>query len=388
MKLIKREQFYWDFNKTGKIPSCYEKIFFNNKEYVNTRATEYFEKIIYVSLVPNYLNCTLVNNQDYNQKKITHNGKEGAGILIDGIYTTDSFLQKFTKRKHRTNVNRAINRLQESFNITYEYNFGSITEEKYNILLMELSNMLEKRFQEKNMENMFLKEWELHTEDLFNLINQKKASLFVTYHDSKPISISLNKHIKNSILVALTNAYDSDYAKFSLGHLNNYLRLDWCLENKYLFLDLGLGKLDYKMNWCNLSYDCEYHLYSKKGSLIAKGIMIVEIGKIKLKNYLKKIKILEILENIKSLVKKTEVPKMLDNPLYNYEILSNLQVFEEVNLKEININNSEFKSIRKPIYDYLHTQKLHVDTIKTYESVTEKNTFFCKVGKHAIKISK
>ena len=388
MKHIKREQFIWNFQNQEIIPSCYENVFFNNTTYTNENATASPEPVLYVSLVPTYLNYTLVNQEQYNQKKISHKGKDGAGMLIDGDYTVDSYLQKFTKRQLRVNLKRAITRLEEAFNITYEYNFGFITEEKYLFLLSELKSMLEKRFLEKNMENMFLKDWELHTKELFNLINSKKASFFVIYSDEKPISISLNMHIKNSILFAKTNAYDTDYAKFSLGHLDNYLLLGWCLENKYHFLDLGFGIMDYKMKWCNLFYDFEYHIYSKKGSVIANSITSFEATKIKLKNTIKTYKIRERLQNVTTSIKKKEVLIEDSEANDNQETLVATTDFNDTDLKEINLKNEAYKSIRQPIYDYLYTNKLHIDAIKTYAVVTEENSFVFKVGEDFIKIKK
>ncbi|CAH8286193.1 acetyltransferase (GNAT) family protein [Mariniflexile fucanivorans] len=387
MKYVKREQFIWNFQNRELIPSCYEKVFFNSANYKNENTSNSTEPVIYVSLVPTYLKYTLINDADYTQKKIIHKGKSGAGILIDGDYTVDSYLQKFTKRQLRVNLKRAITRLEESFNITYEYNFGTITKEKYNNLLFELRSMLEKRFQEKNIENMFLREWELHTKDLFNLINNKKASLFVIYHSEKPISISLNMHIKNSILFAKINAYDTDFAKFSLGHLDNYLLLGWCLDNKYHFLDLGFGILDYKMKWCNVFYDFEYHIYSKKGSLITKGISFFEVSKIKLKNHIKRLKIQEHLLNLKSFLKKPKKVIYQPKPKYKLKTVTAKESLNEKELKEINIKNEAYKSIRKPIYNYLYSNKLHIDTIKTYILITEDNCFVFKTKKNIIKIN-
>lgn len=386
MKHIKRDQFIWDFQNHETIPNCYKKVLLNETVFTNETARANPEPVLYVSLVPTYLDYVLVNHNAYHHKKISHKGKDGAGMLLNGENTVDSYLQKFAKRQLRINLKRAITRLEESFNITYEYNFGSITNEKCQFLLTEMRHLLENRFQEKNMENMFLKEWELHTANLEALIRAKKASLFVVYDEEKPISISLNVHIKNSILFSKSNAYDTDYAKFSLGHLDNYLLLKWCLENNYQFLDLGFGIMDYKIKWCNLFYNFDYHIYSKKGSFLATGIAILETTKIKLKNGIKTFKIRERLRHIKSIAIKTKETETATMPRYKQEILSASEAFQETDLMEINIKDTEYKAIRQPIYDYLYAQKMHLNTIKTYK--VEENTFLCKTGEHLIKITR
>ncbi|MFD0988642.1 GNAT family N-acetyltransferase [Mariniflexile jejuense] len=386
MKHIKKEQFIWDFQNKEIIPSCYENVFFNNTTYKNELSLANKEKIVYVSLVPSYINYTLVNQEDYNQKKIQHIGKDGAGILIDGNYTTDTYLQKFTSKKLRINLKRGKTRLEESFNIKYECNFGSITADKYNFLLSELRIMLEKRFKEKNIENMFLKEWDLHTTNLYSLINTKKASLFVIYSDEKPISITINNHILNSILYSKTNAFDTDYSKFGLGQIDNYILLDWCLKNNYHFLDLGFGILEYKKKWCNLFYNYEYHLYTKKGSLTASSIALMESFKIKFKNNLKIFKIDKVLQSIKFIFKKTPIEKNNSSPVETLEVKTKSDEINDDFLKNINIKNKKFKALRQPIYNYLYNSKLHVDTIETYEVTNQKNTYIVKAEEDIIKI--
>lgn len=376
MKHIKREQFIWEFQNKELIPSCYKNVRINNLNYNNENALGNTKKVVYVSLVPTYANCTLVNEDQYHLKKIKHEGKDGAGILIDDNYTVDSYLKKITRPKLQSNLRRAKARLEESFNISYKVYYGSISHEACDFLLKELHGMLTTRFNQKNEENMFLKEWKQQTNNFFNLINAKKASLFVIYNDDKPINISLNTHVKNNIFIAKANGFDTDYTKFSLGHIDIYFLLDWCLKNNYHFLDLGFGILDYKKKWCNLFYDFEYHLYTKKGSIVAKSIALMEEIKIKLKNSLKSFK-----------------PATQKTDHYNQNTrLNKPQKFCENNtidmeyLKYVDIKNNEYKHIRQPIYNYLYHSKLHVDTIKTYKVTNQKNTYIIKNEENIVKI--
>ena len=78
-------------------------------------------------------------------------------------------------------------------------------------------------------------EWDDNIKNLHALINQKKASLFVIYDGDRPISISLNRHINNSILFSETHSYDVEYSKYGLGHVDNYMLLNWCINNNFDF---------------------------------------------------------------------------------------------------------------------------------------------------------
>ncbi|MFB9057596.1 GNAT family N-acetyltransferase [Mariniflexile ostreae] len=388
MKHIRREQFIWDFLNQGVIPVCYEKVSINHTDYLNKDAKATQNQVLYVSLVPTYLNYKLVNHDLYNSLKVVHKGKDGAGIFIDGPYTIDAYLEKFTKKQLRINLKRAISRLETSFNISYEYNFGDISEEKCDFLLSELRAMLIKRFSEKKTENMFLREWDMHTKNLAKQINNKKASLFVIYSDKSPISISLNVHINDTMLMAKTNAYDTAYSKFSLGHLDNYILLDWCLKNNYNVLDLGFGIMEYKMKWCNVFYNFEYHIYYKKHSILAKAIAAIEVKKIQLKNKIKTLNIKERVLRLKSFLKTPEQTEVTPfRPSYVLEVVASNDQYKASDLKNIDITSPAFDVLKQPVYEYLYSNQLHMDSISVYKIVNEAHSYILKTGSNLIKIN-
>ena len=76
MKHIKRDQFIWDFQNHETIPNCYEKVLLNETVFTNETARANPEHVLYVSLVPTYLDYVLVNHNAYHHKKISHKGKD------------------------------------------------------------------------------------------------------------------------------------------------------------------------------------------------------------------------------------------------------------------------------------------------------------------------
>jgi hypothetical protein len=146
--------------------------------------------------------------------------------------------------------------------------------------------MIIKRFDNKKETHVFMMEWESNTKDLAALIRQNKSSLLVIYDKKKPISISVKRHIDNTILFSETHAYDMDYSKYSLSDLDKYYTLNWCINNHYPFIDLGIGLSYHKKKWANLIYDIQYKIYYKNKA-IARVIALFEIAKIKIKNTLK-----------------------------------------------------------------------------------------------------
>jgi len=387
MQLILRDQFIWEFTRIGKIPAIYKSLCYNDTNFANKAcATTNTANVISMTLFPTFLTPNLVNEENYQLKKINHRNFSGAGVAITNPESVEAFLSKNLKTQIRKNLRRTISRLEESFNISYVYYYGSITQETFEFLLNHLKNLLEKRFGQKNMVNNFLSKWNNNVNGLFELINKKKASLFVVYDEAKPISISVNRHFENTMLFSECNGYDLDYSKFGLGHLDNYLLVKWCIENKYSFLDLGNGVVEYKKRWCNVYYDFEYHVYYKKKSLSAKVIASIEVNKIKMKNLIKQYKVDAFFKSIKDAIKSPSAPSKQTNISFSVNVIDGLSTYDETKLKKLNINLPETAPIRQPIYDYLYLNKIHIDNIIIYDVMDKLNTFLFQSPKETLEI--
>ncbi|WNH10232.1 GNAT family N-acetyltransferase [Thalassobellus suaedae] len=387
---IKREQFLWNYIQNGEFPECYEEVTIQNKSYETKKRIKNSSKtpyVTYVSLFPKFLTPKLSNFDEYALKSVHHYNFNGAGIYInkDKNDVIDTYLNVHFNKKTGNNIKRYINRLETSFNIQYEHNFGYISQEKYNILMFRLKEMLVKRFEQKNTNNHFLKDWNENTKNIYNLINKNKASLFVIYDEQKPISISLNYHKNNTILFGNASTFDIDYIKFGLGHLNNYLRLDWCLQNNYMFLDLGTGITDHKKKWCNTFYDFDYHLFYKKNSILAILILYFEIFKIKIKNIIKSINLVDVILKRISGFNLSKKNKQNSIPQYNIEIIDALSIID-TSLEVINIHSKEYEAIRLPTYNYLYSSKENINEVSVFKIKSKSHTYLIRGKKNTIKI--
>ncbi|MFI1743913.1 GNAT family N-acetyltransferase [Thalassobellus sediminis] len=390
MAYLKKHLFLWTYITKGEIPECYKELAIQSKIYAiknNINNSKKLPLVNTVSLFPKFISPKITCFDEYNLKTIKHYGFEGAGIYIDieKNETIDTYMSSHFKTQLRKNIKRYINRLEKSFDIKYEYNFGNISQSKYDFLMTALKTMLTKRFEQKNMTNIFLKKWDEQIKGLHNSIIKKKASLFVIYDGEKPISISLNYHESNTIFFGHSGSFDIDYIKFGLGHLDNYLQLDWCLKNKYKFLDLGTGILDYKKKWCNTFYDFDYHLFYKKKSILAFIILSFEIFKIKIKNTIKLINPKGVISKIKKILNYKNDFKPNSVPNYNIETIQTQKINKTL-LKEININTTEYQTLRLPIYNYLYTSQENIKDISVYKIENELQTFLVQGKKNTLKV--
>lgn len=390
MAFFVKDQFLWNFfkNSKGLIPKYYEYVNLDSKKCINKSPfTEHSSKIIYISLFPDFFNSKLINQEKYNLIKVPHYGMDGAAMYFNKDYTYETYQKEFIKKSFQKTFRRSIKRLESCFNIRYEFNYGEISEEKCNYLLGCFREMLKRRFEEKETQSVFMSEWESNIKNLTSLINQKKSSLFVIYNDNTPISISLVRHIDKNISFAECHAYNIDYSKFSLGHIDNYLLLNWCINNNVYFLDLGLGNLDYKGKWCNKFYKIEYHIYYKKNDILSKIIVKYEVLKIKLKNFIKKNKIDIFLSKLKTRLNKTK-PKNPNNDIIKYSIeeIEASSLLSKSNLSLINKSDIE-KITYRMLYDFLYSYNEHIDNVSIYKSLTNNSLFFIKGKNNAIQLT-
>lgn len=390
MKHIKREQFIWDFLKKNQIPSLFKNVSLNNTLFINRKfLTEFAEKsplIVNVSLFPTFLEYKLINETFYNTKKINNTNLLGAGISIEPDQTLERYINKTLSAHSRKNINRYKNRLETSFNINYEFYYGQITDDKYDFLISTLFHMLTKRFDEKDIDSTFLLNWDAYTKNLYDLINKKAASLFVIYHNEKPINISLNYHVNHKILFCECGAFDTDYSKFGLGHIDNYVLLKWCIENKYIYLDLGNGVSDYKKKWCNNFYDFQYLIFYKKNSIFAQVLLKTELVKITIKNNLKKIGVDQFYKNLRRFSNKrnTETINLIS---YDLKALNDFELKKYLQTNEVALDLSLYPFLNKPIYDFLYTNVENIDNVSAYKLSNKLNSYIIKGKNNQIEIS-
>ncbi len=264
-----------------------------------------------IKFVPNYFKTDFSNRETFRIKR--YKSVNGYAICLDDYSNVDAYLRNTFQNKGKP-IKRALTRLQNCFEITYKMYHGEIDRENYNFIFGLLKKMIEKRFRQRNEKSHNLAHWDSLFKTGHNLINEKKASLFVIYNGDNPIEISFNYHY-NKILFSYLSSYDIDYYKFSLGQIEIYKQLEWCFQNEYSYFEMGWGDLDYKRRWSNTIYTFEHHLIFQKKSILAFLFAVLEGNKTKLIAYLLAKKVNVHYKKIKGLFKRKEtahqdVPKV------------------------------------------------------------------------------
>lgn len=371
-KSFKKVNFYFDFYEKRVVPDIYWTLYFEDAAdpiYINTSNQSKEKKAKcqwYVKLFPSYFTFQRNNGQPLQLKKIFR--VKGFAIAINNLNGVDHYLRAQFKPNFRTSLRRRLKGLEACFNVQYRMYYGHIGLKEYEFLMQSLHTMLIRRFEQRNDENEALNRWNDYYGSTFSMINKQKASLYVIYDDLRPIQISLSYHHDKIMFLAIPS-YDIDYAKFGLGNLSIAKLLEWCIENNYVMLDMGYGAFDYKVKWCNETYDFEHHLFYKKSSIISQIIVYYITLKTRLINYLLDKNINVLYHQIKDFLLGKK-----KSPLIDYVITENLDDIKEMSsLIKVNpINDSSFRFLRKALYDFAYKYLENVSNIEVFELEANK----------------
>nr|WP_299172507.1 GNAT family N-acetyltransferase [uncultured Allomuricauda sp.] len=372
-KRFKEVGFYYGFFEKRTVPEIYEAL-----SLKNTQKPIYKKSLLdsqtdgnqwFVKLFPSYLDFKRNHRPDLREKRIFRVRGFAINLNTDNV---DAYLKKHFKPNFRTSLRRRFKGLETCFNVRYAMYHGHIEREEYEFIMHNLHAMLVRRFKQRNDKTTVLNKWDDYQQNTFTMINQKSASLFVIYHDSRPIQISLNYHYDCIFFLAIPS-YDIDYAKFGLGNLAIKKLLEWCIEHSYKMLDMGYGAFDYKIKWCNTNYNFEHHLFYKRSSFIS--LLMVEYVTLKTQfiNFLLAKNINVIYNQYKNLL----LGKKKALPLKHTIFKGSFDKKEWSNFSSIDpISDASYAYLRKPLYDFAYARLENVSTIKVYEGPNKKEYCF------------
>ena len=386
-----RNHFYFKFEQQNYVPDYIKEIRFQPDDrqiYLNGNPENTSEANVYhLQLVPSYLNLTYYGKEGLRKKTVAEHDMAGSGIFLGNHSSISEFVQNGLSKSFRKNLKRALGRFEHCFDVQYRMYCGEIDRETYVTLMDKLREMYLLRFEQLGQTHIAVFTWGSFYKNSYDLINSKRASLMVIYANNVPVDITLAFHY-DKLFFSVVSAYDLDYSKFSLGHISIYKEVEWCLENDFVFYDLGHGAdMPYKEKWVNLDYEFENQIVYKKGSL--KGFLgfLYSFGYAILKNSLyKNSKLYLWYDKFKH---RKAISRSLENINYVPSDYKKDQV-DNVNLTdliELEGNGSNLKRLQKPINDFLYSHSYKRSEVKVYGQSELENEFFLAGPSHTEKIS-
>jgi len=378
--------FMFEIAFTKKLPLFYDYAYhtLNESVFLNSKSTEdpqLSDKIYMVYDIPSYLEVkkrgfvSLLGFKTVIQHK-------GYCIDLNGYNNLESYLKDRFSSNSRQRLRRRKKRLETSFDISYKMYHGSIGKVLYNELFRQFYEMLKLRAQEKGIVNRNLKYWEFYTKSVYDMILNKKASLFVIYDRNVAINISLNFHVKDTVFLFIST-YNIDYSKFRVGHTNWMVQLDWFIKNNIKIIDFSKGNIAYKKRWTNKEYNFEYHLFYNKSKLVVQMKALWLLKKLQLKQSLRNKNINTYYYNTLGWLKgKNKFPKKINYQLVGQKLLPEKNTLIPISFRE----NGDYYFLRRIIYNYLYLTSTHVEEVNIYKELRSNDVFYIKNKKEVLKL--
>ncbi|MFD0988640.1 GNAT family N-acetyltransferase [Mariniflexile jejuense] len=328
----------------------------------------------YITYIPPYITTSKYEGLKYRSLY------QFIGFLADisAYDSLEAYMGNQFGAKSRSKIRAYCKRLDTCFKTTYKLYYGAIEKQDYQAIMDALETMISRRFNQRGDTHQAEKDWNYYKETTYQLILDKKASLFVIYDNNKHIDICLNYHF-NTIMINYIRAFDIDYAKFRLGYIDIYKQLEWCFDNNHTIFDLGAGVFSYKKQWCNVTYKFRNDIVNSKTSIFNTCLSFYIHKLLKLKLYLNSKNIISDKANLSKDVSNSN-NNLEESPYYSFNqtpINANDITSDFI---KINIENPEYKFLRQPVFEYLYLNFENKNTITIYKINNKPNTF-CISGK-------
>lgn len=354
----------------------------------NSNVLDFNKKTYFFNDVPDYIVPSFNSNK--NVKLIKLNTYKGSIINLTNYNNYKEYLTKNFNKKKRSQFNTYKKRLEKCFNITYKVYFGSIDKVEYDRLFVFFPEMIKKRFDLLGKDHYDLTVWDRYEQNGYDLINQKRACLFVIYDNDKPISISLNP-VMGNILYGFVRGFDVDYSKFYIGFIDLIYQLEWCFNNNIKVFDLVKGFFSYKAKFTTNTYYFQSHIAYDKKSIASTSIALTKA--LKIKSFYTMVRLLKKL-NVDTLYhyyitkknKEKEEALKQTNINYKYKTIP-LNIDDDISKLDIVIDlfREEYDFLRKPVYNILYTLQEPITSITIYKENEE--IFILKGIKKSYKIT-
>ena len=341
----------------------------NSNQYCIESTPPDNKKIYSVTYAPDYMTTVVSNPMKWTEKIFP--SVKGYAISINNNLSADDYLRQQNKKQHE-NINRALKRLENCFNIRYKMFQKNIEKEEYLLLMGHLKTMIIKRFEQRDQKSDNLTNWDKMLSTSLKLMQEGKASLFVIYDQDLPIAVSFN-YIYGNLFFGYISSYNIDYYKFSLGQIIIYKLLEWCLDNQFTQYDMGWGDFDYKKWWCNYVYQFNHRIIYKKYS--AHGFLYASI-----KGNKSRIIAFIIAKGLN--VKINQIKKKIKNRQNNQNFSPQYKFIEidailEESMEKMNEIHEKHPIDKKIINHFLFVTQEHSSNVSLYYSQT-KDIFILK----------
>ncbi len=356
---------------------------------IDASKSDYKGKVFLIYDVPHYFNVQPLDKHSESSLKLKKVFQyQGFLMDISSFDNQDDYINAQFSSKNRREFRSNARRLEQCFNIRYEFINEAMEASAFELLFKQFHNLLSKRFAGKqtNYHHLSPKKWNFYKELVFNMLEEKRSSLLVIYNNDTPIGITLNFHADDVLFESIT-VFDPDYYKFSIGKTSIIKLLEWCFENNYRISDFSKGDFDYKHKWGNLVYDFDYHILYDSKSLRSKLTAAYVESYFKFKLYLREKKVNELYRKYK--FKLTGGSTEASSQGLQVLKFEKLESFDQNNtgFKALDYNLEVYSHLLQFVYTFAFANPEPIANIKLFQAITNDKVFVISGSKKAQQIT-
>ena len=347
---------------------------------IDASTPDYKNKAFMIYDVPSYYNLDYDVTQKLKVKKI----KQLSGFATDlrGFDSIESLIKATFSSGSRKRFKRCFKRLEASCAITYKTVYQSLDSVDYQLLMKQFKALIIKRYDELGIDVNLIDMWPFFTELVETMIIEKKAALFIIYSYNKPISMSLVFLNKNTLFNAV-KAFDSDYYRFNIGHLDITKIMEWSFNNAIEFVDFSKGEYEYKTRWTNIKYHYDCHIIYDRSSLKASVMAIFLARLMAFKQFLRTKNVNVMYSKFKFMFKNKG--KTIQDRL-EAKIEEITEIVQPIPNSAIDIEQKNYMHIKRIILDRLYNTPEPLANIKVYRLENKNESFYVQGEKNNYKI--
>lgn len=335
---------------------------------------DYQGKTFLIYDVPEYFKLEPLDRSKTNLRLKEVFQYKGFALDFTEFPNPDDYIASRISAKNRRGYRSRLKRLEECFDIRYEFLFGEVEAQQFKKLFKQFHELLATRFSGKgvNYHHLEPQKWAFYTELVYNMLQKKQASLFTIYNGDKPIGVTLNFHSEEIAFVTIT-VFDPDYFKFNVGKASIVKLLEWSYEQDIKIMDFSKGEFDFKYEWCNLVYDFKYHILYDSKSIIATATANLVASFFKFKLYLRE-------KNVNTLYRqflhKIKGSKDVTTHNTNYT-MSFVEAVDADIVAKIDIDTENYAHLKPFVYSFLFLNSQPLATLEVLKH-PEKEDYYIK----------
>lgn len=336
---------------------------------IDTSKKDFKNKAFVIYDVPDYCDRVI---QSKNSKLKISKVRQYKGFLADlsRITSFDEYLQNTLNAKSRNKFRSTLKKFENCFDVSYKYYYGDIDLDVYENMMANFKNLVESRYSDLKIDTSLISEWPFYHELVYTMLQEKKAVIISIEVAGKPISMSLAFLSENNLIGAV-KAFNTDYYKFNVGHIEISKFISWCIEHDIQVLDFSKGEYEYKTKWTNTNYLYNCHIIYDSSSVTSIIIGLFLIKYFELKQYLRDKNLNLFVARTRFAVKNLGSKKEQSLPfnVHSLQVDLDMKQFELVNL---DVEEYSFPFLKRIIFDGLFQNPEPFSNIKVYKSIYEK----------------